>query len=128
MKFAYTIIYVESVKDTLVFYQKAFKLKPLFLHESETYGELDTGETKLAFAANTLGSHNQLNIRPNKLSDKAPGFEIAFTDADVAAGFHYAIEHGAIAIKAPETKPWGQIVAYVKDINGILVEICSPMD
>jgi hypothetical protein len=31
-------------------------------------------------------------------------------------------------VKAPETKPWGQIVAYVRDNNGCIVEICSPIE
>jgi uncharacterized glyoxalase superfamily protein PhnB len=34
---------------------------------------------------------------------------------------------GAKGIKEPETKPWGQIVAYVEDDFGTIVEICTPM-
>jgi lactoylglutathione lyase len=34
---------------------------------------------------------------------------------------------GASAVKSPETKPWGQIVGYVRDPNGFLVEICSEL-
>jgi lactoylglutathione lyase len=34
---------------------------------------------------------------------------------------------GATEVKPPETKPWGQIVVYVRDLNGFLVEICSEM-
>jgi len=30
-------------------------------------------------------------------------------------------------VSEPETKPWGQTVAYVRDRNGFLVELCSPM-
>jgi len=40
MKFGYTIIYVESVEETLVFYQRAFGFALKFLHESKAYGEL----------------------------------------------------------------------------------------
>ena len=28
---------------------------------------------------------------------------------------------------APQEKPWGQVVAYVKDLNGIIVELCTSM-
>jgi hypothetical protein len=31
-------------------------------------------------------------------------------------------------IASPELKPWGQTVAYVRDFNGILVEIASDMN
>ncbi len=27
----------------------------------------------------------------------------------------------------PNTKPWGQVVAYVRDLDGFLIEICTPM-
>ncbi|MFO0110274.1 MAG: VOC family protein, partial [Alphaproteobacteria bacterium] len=33
----------------------------------------------------------------------------------------------AAPLKKPEQKPWGQTVAYVRDLNGFLVEICSPV-
>jgi lactoylglutathione lyase len=32
---------------------------------------------------------------------------------------------GAISYVGPTTKPWGQVVSYVRDLNGCLVEICS---
>jgi lactoylglutathione lyase len=28
---------------------------------------------------------------------------------------------------APTKKPWGQTVAYVRDLDGHLVELCTPM-
>ena len=38
-----------------------------------------------------------------------------------------ALAAGATAVRAPAKKPWGQIVSYVRDNNGFLVEICSPV-
>lgn len=58
----YTILYVENVAAALDFYEKAFGLERLFLHESGDYGELATGETKLAFSSKTL--MNQLGKSP----------------------------------------------------------------
>ena len=58
MKFGYTIVYVTSVADTLDFYQAAFGFKTRFLHESGEYGELDTGDTALAFASHDMGAMN----------------------------------------------------------------------
>ena len=38
-----------------------------------------------------------------------------------------ALDAGAVVIKEPLTKPWGQTVAYVRCPDGTLVEICSPV-
>ncbi|WP_428539304.1 hypothetical protein [Profundibacter sp.] len=51
MIFRYTILYVQDVKATLDFFNAAFGLKTAFLHESGDYGELDTGQTKLAVSS-----------------------------------------------------------------------------
>lgn len=58
MKFGYTIVYVSSVEETLAFYKEAFGFETRFLHESGQYGELETGETVLAFASHALGEMN----------------------------------------------------------------------
>ena len=127
MKFAYTIVYVADVELTLKFYQQTFGLKLHFLHDSKQYGELDTGEVKLAFASNAMADANGVTIRVNAADQLAPGFEIALSCEDVTAAFEHAVSNGAIAVNEPATKPWGQIVAYVRDCNGILIELCTPM-
>jgi lactoylglutathione lyase len=55
------------------------------------------------------------------------GFEVAFVALDVAEAYKTALSAGATEVKAPEAKPWGQIVAYVRCPDGTLVEICSPV-
>ncbi len=32
---------------------------------------------------------------------------------------------GAVAVAPPAHKPWGQTVSYVRDLNGVLVEIAT---
>lgn len=127
MKFGYTIIYVSDVEATINFYKKVFSLEQHFLHESKQYGELNTGDTKLAFASNSLAESNGITFVKNDAKKAAAGFEIAFITNDVKQSYTHAINHGAIAVKAPTMKPWGQEVAYVRDLNGIVIEICSPM-
>ena len=51
MIFRYTIMYVVNVETTLTFYEQAFGLTRGMLHEAGDYGELITGETKLAFSS-----------------------------------------------------------------------------
>jgi len=58
MKFGYTIIYIPDVSASLAFFESAFGFSRRFLHESGTYGELQTGETTLVFAAHELAEMN----------------------------------------------------------------------
>ena len=58
MQLGYTIAYVPDVAASLAFFERAFGLQRRFLHESGSYGELDTGSTTLAFAAHELGDMN----------------------------------------------------------------------
>ncbi len=82
MKFKYTIMYVPDVAKTLAFYEQAFGLEQAFLHESGDYGELSTGDTKLAFSS--LALMTSLGKHPSSGNPASPNFEIAFETDDVA--------------------------------------------
>lgn len=127
MKFGYTIVYVPDVLASVVFYERAFGLTRRFVHESSMYAEMETGETALAFAANEEAEANNLAIRPNLSTDQPAGFELCFVTKDVAAAFHRACEVGATPVVSPTNKPWGQTVAYVRDLHGCLVELATPI-
>ncbi len=128
MKFGYTIVYVSSVSDTLHFYKDAFGFETRFLHDSGEYGELETGATLLAFASHAMGEFN-LGGQYQKTDPIAMplGIELAFVTEDVASAYAKALAAGAVSVKAPIEKPWGQIVAYVRGKDGELIELCSPM-
>lgn len=125
MKLKYAILYVENVSKTLKFYEQAFGFKTKFLHEAEDYGELDTGETILAFS--TLKLMSDLGKNPSKPNPQSPIFELAFETFDVQKWLDQAIDNGATMTQDREEKPWGQTTAYVLDPNGFLIEICSPV-
>ena len=127
MKFGYTIIYVAQVVETIEFYEQAFGMTRKFIHESQTYAELDTGETTLAFAAHEAAELNDLSITPNRKDGIAAGFEVCLVTDDVQAAYEHAVKNGASAVSKPAQKPWGQTVAYLRDLNGCLVEICTPI-
>lgn len=129
MKFGYTIVYVPSVADALAFYEKAFGFQVRFLHESGQYGELESGATTLAFASLALGEmHFGDNFVPVSAATSPPGIELAFVTEDVSSAYAKAVAAGAVPLHAPEQKPWGQLVAYVRSLEGTLVELCSPID
>lgn len=129
MKFGYTILYVEQVDSTIEFYQDAFGFVPKFVTPEKDYGELISGETVLAFASHNLGTSN---FRTPYLSSKASnapfGFELAFVSDNIEADFEKAVQAGAVVWEPIKQKPWGQKVGYLRDINGFLIEICSPME
>jgi len=128
MKFAYTIVYVTDVSASLQFFEKAFGFSRRFLHESGTYGELDTGGTTLSFAAHELGGMNFEGGHVQAHASRQPlGMELGFVTEDVPAAHAQALAQGAIELAAPRTKPWGQVVSYVRCPDGTLVELCTPI-
>jgi catechol 2,3-dioxygenase-like lactoylglutathione lyase family enzyme len=128
MKLGYTIVYVPDVAASLQFFEQAFGLRRRFLHESGTYGELDTGETTLSFAAHELGeSHFAGGHVQAHASLKPLGMEIAFVTSDVAEAHRKAVACGARELSTPAVKPWGQTVSYVRAPDGCLIELCTPV-
>jgi lactoylglutathione lyase len=127
MRLGYVMVYVADVPATMEFYHRAFGLETRFLHESNAYGEMETGATALAFAAESLIEMNDIVARPNRRDETPAGAEIGLVTEDVGVAYRKALAAGAVACVAPMVKPWGQTVSYVRDTNGFLVEICSPM-
>ena len=64
-------------------------------------------------------------LRP---AERPVNVEIALVFDDPEAAFARAVEHGATEMSEPKRKPWGQLVSYVRDPFGTLLEICSPVD
>jgi len=125
MQLAYTILYVEDVPKALAFYVQAFGLSQKFLHEGGDYGELETGATRLAFSSRKL--MRELNKNPVPANANAPCFEIAFTTDDVEAAIERAVRAGAQLMQPAKSMPWDQTIAYVADLDGFLIELCTPM-
>jgi lactoylglutathione lyase len=128
MRYGYTIVYVADVAATLEFYERAFGLARRSLHESGQYGELETGATTLAFSRHDLaGGLFPGGYAPLRADGPPAGVELGLVTEDVAGAYERAVAAGATPLQAPAQKPWGQIVGYVRDLNGALVELCSPM-
>ena len=129
IKFAYTILYVKDVSKAIEFYEDAFGFNTKFVSPDNDYGELLAGETTLSFASTTLAKTNLTNgFTESDLKDKPFGIEIGFTTDDVEETMANAMKVGATIVEKPKIKPWGQTVAYVRDLDGFLIEICTPME
>lgn len=123
-RLGYVIIYVPDVQRAVDFYQRAFAVPLGFVHESAQYAELDTGATTLAFADETATPNHGHFVR-NRPGAQAAGAEVGFVVDDVDAAFRHALAQGATAVVEPTVKPWGQTIAYVRDLDGFLVELCT---
>ena len=110
----------------MAFFEKAFGLPQRFLHESGDYGELETGATTLAFASLDLGQMNfDGGVLAASESPRPLGMEIGLVTEDVPAAHARALAAGAVELKAPQVKPWGQTVSWLRCPAGILVELCT---
>ena len=127
MRLGYIIVYVPDVSAAVEFYEEAFGLSRRFIHESGQYAEMETGATVLAFASEGLVSATCHSFRPNRADDEPAGAEVALVSEDVQASYERALTAGATSCVEPHQKPWGQTIAYVRDANGFLVELCSAM-
>jgi lactoylglutathione lyase len=126
VKFGYTILYVQDVEKSVAFYESTFGFSRKFVTPENDYGELITGETTISFASKKLAAQNlSEGFIESSLDDKPFAIEIGFITDDVAELVQKATSFGAIVVKEPTQKPWGQIVAYVRDLDGFLIEICT---
>jgi catechol 2,3-dioxygenase-like lactoylglutathione lyase family enzyme len=127
VSFGYTIYYVPDVAKTLNFFEITFGMTRRLLTEEGDYGELATGDTVLAFASHELGHANlPKGYVAASTSDKPLGVEIALVTDDVHAAHNAALAQGATELAEPVSKPWGQVVSYVRSPEGILLELCTP--
>jgi len=128
IKFGYTIFYVTDVTKSIEFYEQAFGFTRKFITPEGDYGEMLTGETTISFASTEFANSNlEGGFIQSEINNQPFGIEIGLLTPDVSNAITKAIAAGAKLISEPTQKPWGQTVAYIRDINGFLVEICTPM-
>ncbi|MFT5434479.1 MAG: lactoylglutathione lyase [Myxococcota bacterium] len=129
MKLGYTIIYVDNVEATIARFETAFGLTRKFVTPEGDYGELLTGETTLSFAEREFGRSHFTDPVTRASFDGTPNrFELGFVTEDVQAAWDTAVASGFVAVVSPIKKSWGQIVGWVRDPEGILVELASAME
>ncbi|MFD0387859.1 VOC family protein [Tistrella bauzanensis] len=71
-----------------------------------------------------------MGVDPGAAGTAPPiGTELAFVVADeaVAVTVDRAIAAGAHLLTAPTRQPWGQLVAFLRDPDGLLLEVCGPV-
>jgi uncharacterized glyoxalase superfamily protein PhnB len=66
-------------------------------------------------------------VRRAASEGRPPNVEIALVADDVEAAYTRALDAGCTSLAAPEDKPQGQRVAFVRDPFGTLVELATPL-
>lgn len=128
IKFGYTILYVTDVAKAIQFYNNAFDFQQKFISPENDYGEIVSGETTISFASKELARTNLKNgFIESNLSEKPFGIELGFITDNVEEALIKAKNAGATIVESPIQKPWGQTVAYIRDIDGFLIELCTPI-
>jgi lactoylglutathione lyase len=129
MLFGYTTIYVPDVNAAIEFYERAFGFSRKRITSAAKYGELETGVTTLSFATNEMArEHLDPTMVPITPEGAPAGVTVSFIANDVGTAYKNAVDNGAVPVAPPLKKPWGQTVAYVRDLNGLIVELCSKIE
>lgn len=124
----YTIFYVRDVEATLKFFSEAFDFTIRFHTPENDYGELDTGQTVLAFVSLELAAANLDETGGFTPPGELPApVSITLVTPDVASVVESAVAAGATSYVEPLEKPWGQTVAYLLGPDNLLIEIATPM-
>ncbi len=128
VKLGYLISYVDNVEAALTFFEQTFAFKRRLLVETGDYGELESGDAVIAFAAHSLGRDNLPAGYVRMDASALPlGMELALVCDDLAATHQRCLQHGAAELQAPAQKPWGQTVSYLRTPFGLLLELCTPL-
>ena len=130
MKLGYAFVWIEDAEKAVQFYENAFGFERRSLTDNGElglYAEMETGATTLAIAdqkeARVLFPDGFQENNPAQ----APGaFQISFVTPDVEASYEATLQAGVTKTAEPQTQPWGQAIARVRDPSGVLVSIAGP--
>jgi lactoylglutathione lyase len=123
-RLGYVILWCEDVDGALRFYTDVLGFREKARHGD--YVELDTGPTTLALVARAF-VRDQLHLEVPPPGPGSAEIGVVVERDAVAATFARAVAGGATGVQPPHEQPWGQVVSYVRDPEGHLLEICSPV-
>lgn len=125
MQLGWVLLFVDDVSASVERYGRVLGLSARFVDPAGDYAELDTGATTLALCARRLGAQSS-GLDPTELTGS--GSSITLTCADPLAMWHRAVEGGFTSVSMPVRKPWGQVAGYLRDPDGHLIEIATPIE
>ncbi|WP_437730966.1 VOC family protein [Sorangium sp. So ce1335] len=124
-EFGGVFVYVPDPVAAAAFYERAFGFERTFVSPDNQYCQMQ-GEVPLGFVHEDFARKSLPEFAQNRAGARPGGFELCVASKDVDAAFKRAVDAGATPVAQPHDVPWGQRISYVRDLNGVLVEICSP--
>lgn len=119
------VLWVADIERALAFYQEAFGLRLRFV-DSGVYAEVETGATVLAFTERSFAVEQACPSAGGGPGEPPAPCELVLAVEDVDAAVAAAVAAGATLVRPPVAKYWGQVVAYVRDPDGHLLQISTP--
>jgi uncharacterized glyoxalase superfamily protein PhnB len=123
----WVIVYVDDPTATSEFYARTFGFEREFVAPDGSYTQFLTGSTKLGFASYGLGEANFPGGVRRPDNEQPDNVEITLVSTDVDALYATALEAGCTPLSEPVDKPHGQRVGWVRDPDGTLLELATPM-
>jgi lactoylglutathione lyase len=130
-KLGYVINWVADIAKARAFYTEAFGFSIAREQDMGAFQwlEFSTGNTALAFA----GQAEVAGMFPDGFdahgADKQPlATQISIVSDAIEPLWDKALAAGATGISAPAKMPWGQTWAQMRDPNGVLVSLATPLN
>jgi lactoylglutathione lyase len=124
----FPMLWVADVPASVRFHEDGLGGVVDHAHDDGSYAEVQLGSMTLGLVAEAEARrHLPVPFRPYADTDVPAAFELYLEvpDADEVAA--RAIAAGATLLAPPSDKPWGRRVAYLRDPNGVVVELASPL-
>lgn len=127
MHFGGLALLVDDVDATVAFYEAAFGLGQVFADGDGSFVVLGRGGWSQGPSTPYLSVEHRRKIDDYTEPRPADGFRVLLEADDVDEAYRRAVDAGARSALAPTTRPWGQRVAAVIDLNDTIVEINGPV-
>ncbi len=128
--FANTVVWVPDVQRAADFYTKVFGIKVLFKMDLGTHWwlEMNSGVTHLSFASEKQAMEfTQGKLHRNRKAAVPAAIALTMRVKDLQAALQRATTAGGVVVAPPKQQPWGLVEARVRDPDGVLVAVVSPV-
>ncbi len=117
-------IKVSDFNKSLTFYKEVLELPVQIEDKDNQFAELVLGNSLIALLTEATLKDMSENLTFVNLSDNS--FLFAVEVDNLEKTYNNLLKKGVNFIQEPKSTPWGQKVAYFKDIEGYIWEISEP--
>jgi lactoylglutathione lyase len=120
------MIYVSDVSRTVRFYEQALGASCDHAHDDGSYAELVLESLVLGVVdAMFAERHFPGEVSGLQKADSPAAFEIYVEVGDVDDVARQAVRAGATTLGDPLDRPWGQRNVFVRDPDGVIIELAT---